>query len=92
MNGRNARSEASSETVMVRVASVLPAGLKAVAIYVAGPATAKGVPLMTPVLGFRVRPAGRSGLTKYWVPAAPVPAGLLAVIGFHRVYVAVAAV
>jgi hypothetical protein len=43
--------------------------------------TAVGVPLMIPVVVFRLRPAGRAGLTLYEVTAPPVLVGLFAVIG-----------
>jgi hypothetical protein len=36
---------------------------------------------MIPVLGLRLRPAGRAGLTLYAVAAPPVLVGLFAVIG-----------
>jgi hypothetical protein len=41
---------------------------------------AVGFPVITPVLGFRVRPAGRAGLTVYVLTAPPVLVGLFAVI------------
>jgi len=44
-----------------------------------------GVPLITPVLVLRVKPAGRAGLTLYEVTAPPLPAGLLGVIGVPTV-------
>jgi hypothetical protein len=40
-----------------------------------------GVPVMTPVLVLRVRPAGRAGLTLYDPAAPPALVGLFAVIG-----------
>jgi len=36
---------------------------------------------MIPVLGFRLRPAGSAGLTRYEVTAPPLLVGLFAVIG-----------
>jgi hypothetical protein len=51
--------------------------------------TAVGVPLITPVLVLRLRPAGRAGLTLYEVTAPPVLAGLFAGIGVPTVYTAV---
>jgi hypothetical protein len=39
-----------------------------------------GVPVMTPVLGLRLRPAGRAGLTLYEVTAPPLLVGLFGVI------------
>ena len=47
-----------------------------------------GVPLITPVDGLRVSPAGNSGKTTYEVTAPPLLAGVLAVIAVSLVYVA----
>jgi hypothetical protein len=47
--------------------------------------TAVGVPLITPVLVLRVKPAGRAGLTLYEVTAPPLLVGLFAGIGVPTV-------
>jgi hypothetical protein len=47
--------------------------------------TAVGVPLITPVLVLRVKPAGRAGLTLYAVTAPPLLVGLFGVIGVPTV-------
>ena len=47
-----------------------------------------GVPLMTPVEVFSVRPAGSAGETEYETTAPPMLVGVLAVIAVSLVYVA----
>ena len=47
-----------------------------------------GVPLMTPVEVFSVRPAGSAGETEYETTAPPLLLGVLLVIAVFLVYVA----
>ena len=47
-----------------------------------------GVPLMTPVEVFSVRPAGSAGETEYETTAPPLLVGLLSVVAEPVVYVA----
>ena len=47
-----------------------------------------GVPLMTPVEVFSVRPAGSAGETEYETTAPPTLVGMLSVIAVSLVYVA----
>ncbi len=49
---------------------------------------AVGVPLMTPVEVFSVRPAGNAGETEYETTAPPTLVGMLLVISVSLVYVA----
>ena len=50
--------------------------------------SAVGVPLMTPVEVFSVRPAGSAGETEYETTAPPLLVGMLLVIAVSLVYVA----
>ena len=50
-------------TVMARLAVALPEALEAVTTYPAVAVTTAGVPLITPVVAFRLRPVGSAGLT-----------------------------
>src|SRR5512137_495727 len=67
-------------TVTVSVAVAAPAAFVAVTVYVAVAAAALGVPEMTPVVGFRISPAGKAGVTAYDATAPPVLVGAFATI------------
>src|SRR5687767_1217748 len=54
-----------SLTVRVTVVVVEPAELLAVTMYAVGGLSTAGAPVMTPVVLFRVSPAGSAGLTSY---------------------------
>jgi hypothetical protein len=54
-------------------------------------ATTVGVPLTTPVLELRIKPAGRAGLTLYAVTVPPLFVGLSGVIAIPLVKTAVPA-
>ena len=59
---------------------MLPHELAAVTVYVAVAVAAVGVPVITPVLVFKLNPVGNAGLTEYDEGTPPPLLGELAVI------------
>ena len=59
---------------------MLPQELVAVTIYVATAVAVVGVPVIMPVPVFKLKPAGKAGLTEYEVGAPPLLLGELAAI------------
>ena len=55
---------------------VLPPLLVAVMVYVVAALAAVGVPLMTPVVVFKLKPAGKAGLILYETTAPPPTVGV----------------
>jgi hypothetical protein len=78
-------------TAIVTDAVALPPELVAVTVYATAPASIAGVPLMTPVVVLRLKPAGRAGFTEYEITVPPLLAGAFGVIGVLMVYVDVPA-
>ena len=61
--------------VMLKPSVVLPHEFVTVTVYVAVAVRVVGVPVMVPVLVFKLNPAGSAGLTEYEVGAPPPPLG-----------------
>ena len=53
-----------ASTAIVNTTLVLPHELVAVTVYVAAAVAVVGVPVISPVLVFKLKPAGRVGLTE----------------------------
>ncbi len=64
-------------TWSVNVVELLPPALLAVTVYVPNGVTAVGVPLISPVVVFNVKPAGRVGEIDQEVTSPPLAVGVI---------------
>ena len=68
--------------VMLNPSVVLPHELVAVTVYVAVAVKVVGVPVIKPVVVFKLNPAGKAGLTEYDVGEPPLLLGEFVAIAF----------